>query len=106
MIQQFQQLVQENHNRQAEHHQQTIDNGGFEVHIKTLSGKTFTVSCLPSDKVIDMKEKIYDREGIPPDHQRIIFEGKQLENHRCVLDYHLNTTTTQICACLVLKLVG
>lgn len=77
--------------------------GTKQVFIKTLSGKTITLEVKDSDTIQSIKDKIKDIEGIPAEQQRLVFNGKQLEDNNTIADYGIQADSS---IHLVLRLRG
>mmetsp|Transcript_83 Transcript_83/g.238 ORF Transcript_83/g.238 Transcript_83/m.238 type:complete len:80 (-) Transcript_83:24-263(-) len=65
----------------------------MEIKIKTLTGKELAIDVEPDDKIERIKERVNEREGIPPPQQRLIFGGKQMQDDKTVREYGIDAGT-------------
>jgi len=81
----------------------SVPRGGMQLFVKTLTGKTVSIEVEEGESIEDVKAKIAEKEGIPPEQQRLIFGGQQLQDAKTLDDYDVGDDATLH---LVLRLRG
>ena len=75
----------------------------MQIFIRSLSGKNLLFNVEAEDSVENLKQKLFEKDGVKPDDQRLVFGGRQLENGNKLSDYGVQENSTIV---FVLKLIG
>lgn len=61
----------------------------LQIKVKTLTGKEIEIDIESDDSIARIKERVEEKEGIPPPQQRLIFGGKQMSDDKKAMDYNV-----------------
>ncbi|XP_065106818.2 polyubiquitin-like [Paramisgurnus dabryanus] len=66
----------------------------IQVFVKNENDITHTYDVDAEEKVDDLQKKIFNKDGTPPNQQRLIYNGKQLEPGKMLQDYNITSGST------------
>lgn len=66
----------------------------MQIKVKTLTGKTIDIDIEPSDTITRIKERVEEKEGIPPQQQRLIFGGRAMADDKTAADFGIKAGAT------------
>jgi len=68
----------------------------MQIFVKTPAGRILTLEVEPTDTIDSVKGKIQEKEGVPPDRQRLFYNNRELKEGKTLSDYSIRKESTLI----------